>query len=229
MKTGELLEIGNGKNQCSLKCLCCTGCTQWLHTWREIALSHGAIWLEEPLQIVSKYAQRADAYQEEQITIAYYVIWEDTAEIAHKIASEISKQSPETVVKIFNVAKADKNWVITEVFKSKAIAVGSSAVSSCESVKILQEKLKEAGFDVVDGNIKSLWIPIWLRFWENSCYCRSITSLTYISMFFRPITFKARFCLVEIRRKGTKLRPKPINTYWHLQALMIKTLLFLAF
>lgn len=67
------------------------------------------IWLEEPLQIVSKYAQRADAYQEEQITIAYYVIWEDTAEIAHKIASEISKQSPETVVKIFNVAKADKN------------------------------------------------------------------------------------------------------------------------
>lgn len=80
---------------------------------------------------------------------------------------------------------------MTEVFKSKAIAVGSPTVGcsilssvagwleflkqlkfknkraaafgcygwSGESVKILQAKLKEAGFDVIDDNIRSQWNP----------------------------------------------------------------------
>lgn len=90
-----------------------------------IAPAHGAIWRENPLQIVEKYAQWAEAYQENQITIAYDTMWENTTKIAHKIATEIAKQSPDTVVKLFNVAKADKNEIMVEVFKSKAIAVGS--------------------------------------------------------------------------------------------------------
>ena len=95
-----------------------------------IAPSHGAIWRENPLQIVEKYAEWANAYQENQVTIAYDTMWEGTAKIAHKIASEIHLQSPDTVVKVFNIAKADKNEVMTEVFKSKAIAVGSPTVSN---------------------------------------------------------------------------------------------------
>lgn len=90
-----------------------------------IAPAHGVIWRENPLQIVEKYAQWAEAYQENQITIVYDTMWENTAKIAHKIASEISKQSSDTVVKVFNIAKADKNEIMLEVFKSKAIAVGS--------------------------------------------------------------------------------------------------------
>ena len=35
-----------------------------------------------------------------------------------------------TVVKVFNIARADKNEVMTEVFKSRAIAVGSPTVSN---------------------------------------------------------------------------------------------------
>lgn len=95
-----------------------------------IAPSHGVIWRDNPLQIIEKYAEWAEAYQEDQITIAYDTMWEGTAKIAHEIAREIAKQSPDTVVKLFNVAKADKNEVMTEVFKSKAIAVGSPTVSS---------------------------------------------------------------------------------------------------
>lgn len=138
-----------------------------------------------------KYAQWADAYQENQVTIAYDTMWNGTESIAHKIASEIHAQSPDTVVKVFNIAKSDKNEVMTEVFKSKAIAVGSPTVGcsilssvagwleflkqlkfknkraaafgcygwSGESVKILQAKLKEAGFDVIDDNIRSQWNP----------------------------------------------------------------------
>lgn len=156
-----------------------------------IATSHGAIWRDDPLQIVKKYAEWANAYQEDQITVAYDTMWEGTAKIAHEIAQEISRQSPSTVVKVFNVSKADKNEVMTEVFKSKAIALGSPTVGnsilssvagwlefarqlkfrkkkaaafgcygwSGESVKILQEKLKEAGFSVIDENIRVLWTP----------------------------------------------------------------------
>lgn len=156
-----------------------------------IAPSHGAIWRENPLQIVEKYAQWADAYQEDQITVCYDTMWEGTARLAHEIADEIAKQSPETVVRVFNVAKTDKNEVMTEVFKSKAIIVGSPTVGndilssvagwlaflkslkfknkkagafgcygwSGESVGILKEKLSEAGFVVVDDEVKSLWNP----------------------------------------------------------------------
>ncbi len=94
------------------------------------APAHGAIWRDHPLQIVQKYADWADAYQENQITIAYDTMWEGTAKIAHRIADEIHQQSPETVVKVFNIAKTDKNELMTEVFRSKAIAVGSPTVGN---------------------------------------------------------------------------------------------------
>ena len=154
-----------------------------------IAPSHGAIWRENPMQIVNLYAEWAAAYQENQVTVAYDTMWEGTAKIAHEIAAEIHRQSPDTVVKVFNVAKADKNEVMTEVFKSKAVAVGSPTVSnsilssvsgwleflkqlkfknkraaafgcygwSGESVKLLQKSLAEAGFAVVDENIRAQW------------------------------------------------------------------------
>jgi len=156
-----------------------------------IAPSHGAIWRDNPMQIVETYAKWANAYQEDQVTVAYDTMWEGTTQIAHAIAEEIRRQSPETVVKVFNVSKADKNEVMTEVFKSKAIVVGSPTVSnsilssvagwieflkqlkfknkkaaafgcygwSGESVKMLQEKLKDAGFEVVDENIRAFWKP----------------------------------------------------------------------
>lgn len=113
-----------------------------------IAPSHGTIWRDNPLQIVEKYAEWAAAYQENQVTIAYDTMWEGTTKIAHKIAEEIHRQSPDTVVKVFNIAKADKNEVMTEVFKSKAIAVGSPTVSNSilSSVAGWLEFLKQLKF-----------------------------------------------------------------------------------
>ena len=113
-----------------------------------IAPSHGAIWRENPMQIVEKYAAWAGTYQEDQVTIAYDTMWDGTAKIAHEIAREVARQSPDTVVKLFNVAKADKNEVMTEVFKSKAIAVGSPTVgnSILSSVAGWLEFLKQLKF-----------------------------------------------------------------------------------
>ena len=52
------------------------------------------------------------------------------------------------MVKVFNIAKADKNEVMTEVFKSKAIAVGSPTVcnSYLSSVAGWLEFLKQLKF-----------------------------------------------------------------------------------
>lgn len=82
------------------------------------------------MQIVEKYALWADAYQEDQVTIVYDTMWNGTEKIAHAIAREITKQSPDTVVKVFNLSKTDKNDIMTEVMKSKAIAVGSPTVGN---------------------------------------------------------------------------------------------------
>ena len=90
-----------------------------------IAPAHGVVWRDHPEQIVEKYAEWANAYQENQITVAYDTMWECTAKLAHAIADEIHVQSPDTVVKVYNISKTDKNELMTEVFKSKAIAVGS--------------------------------------------------------------------------------------------------------
>lgn len=95
-----------------------------------IAPSHGVVWRENPGRIVEKYAEWADAYQENQIIVCYDTMWEGTAKIAHKIAEEVSRQSPDTTVKLFSIAKADKNEIMTEVFKSKAIAVGSPTATN---------------------------------------------------------------------------------------------------
>lgn len=93
-----------------------------------IAPSHGAIWRDNPLQIVQKYATWSDAYQEDQITIIYDTMWDGTKKLAHALAAEIQALSPDTIVKVFNISQTDKNDIMTQVFKSKAIALGSPTV-----------------------------------------------------------------------------------------------------
>ena len=95
-----------------------------------IATSHGALWRQNPLQIVEKYAQWANDYQENQITILYDTMWNGTKTMAERIADGIALADPAVVVKMFNVAKTDDNDLITEVFKSKTVVVGSPTVSN---------------------------------------------------------------------------------------------------
>ncbi len=156
-----------------------------------IAPSHGVIWRDNPLQIVDLYRKWSNAYKENQVCVIYDTMWEGTAKIGLEIARQISLKYPDIVVKVFNIAKSDKNEIMTEIFKSKAIALGSptvvndiiSSVSglltfikslkfkekkagafgcygwSGEGVKILKERLADAGFEVIEPEIKSLWNP----------------------------------------------------------------------
>ena len=156
-----------------------------------ICPSHGIIWRKDPLQIVEQYTKWANNYQEDQITLVYDSMWDGTRKLAEHIAKGIFSISPSTTIKIFNVAMSDKNDVMTDIFKSKAILVGSATINrgvltavagaldeikglgfknkkagafgcygwSGEAVKIISEKLKDAGFTVVDEGIRATWDP----------------------------------------------------------------------
>ncbi len=95
-----------------------------------ICPSHGLIWRKDPTQIVKKYLEWANNYQENQITIIYDTMWNDTRKMAEAIAKGIQNKDKEVVIKLLNTAKNDKTDVLTEVFKSKMIVVGSPTVNN---------------------------------------------------------------------------------------------------
>lgn len=94
-----------------------------------ICPSHGMLWKDHPLQIVEKYLEWAKNYQEDQVTIVYDTMWNGTARMAGAISSGLQKAREGLTVKLYNISHSDKNDVITEVFKSKAILVGSPTVN----------------------------------------------------------------------------------------------------
>ena len=94
-----------------------------------ICPSHGVIWRKDPLQIVEKYAAWASDYQEDQVTLLYDTMWNATRHMAEAIAEGIKAVDQETTVKLLNGAIRDKNDIMTEVFKSKAVLVGSPTIN----------------------------------------------------------------------------------------------------
>ena len=156
-----------------------------------ICTSHGVIWRKNPKQIIESYLKWANKYKENQITILYDTMWSGTRVMAEQIAKGITQGDASVTVKLVNIGHSDKNDAITEVFKSKAILVGSPTINkgiltavaslleelrglgfkdkkaaafgcygwSGESVHLLNEHLKVAGFTMVDEGLKLLWNP----------------------------------------------------------------------
>ncbi|WP_321517404.1 MBL fold metallo-hydrolase [uncultured Bacteroides sp.] len=153
-----------------------------------ICPSHGVIWRDNPLQVITKYLMWGNNYHENQITIIYDTVYSGTYTIAQNIAKGIHSADERINIKLFNASKNDKNDMITEVFRSKGVLVGSpclnqgilgsvsiflemirgfkfskkAAVFGCygwkdTSIKIMETKLKEAGFDIVMEPISFNW------------------------------------------------------------------------
>lgn len=95
-----------------------------------ICTSHGVVWRDNPLQIVTKYAEWANNYQENQITVIYDTMYNGTRTIAENIVKGINLADNNVNVKLYNAATNDKNEIITEIFKSKAILMGSPTVNN---------------------------------------------------------------------------------------------------
>ncbi|MDA3972276.1 MAG: anaerobic nitric oxide reductase flavorubredoxin [Desulfobulbaceae bacterium] len=120
-----------------------------------ICPGHGVIWRDNPAHIIEKYLDWADNYQENQITILYDTMWDSTRVMAEQIAAGINEGDNQVTVKLYNLAKTDKNDAITEIFKSKAIIMGSPTINNgilvsvaalLEEIKGLKFKNKKAGF-----------------------------------------------------------------------------------
>lgn len=156
-----------------------------------IATSHGVIWRDNPTQIVGKYLEWSQDYKEDRVTILYDTMWDGTRALAEALARGVSDASPSTTVVAHCLSKFDKNDALTDVFRSKALLLGSPTINkgiltavagtleemkglkfkgkkaaafgcygwSGESVKLIAEGLKEAGFELVDEGYKALWNP----------------------------------------------------------------------
>jgi anaerobic nitric oxide reductase flavorubredoxin len=101
-----------------------------------IATAHGIVWRDNPTQIIEKYLEWADAYQEDRITIFYDTMSNNTRMMADAIAQGIYEADPGVAVKVFNVARHDKNEILTNVFRSKGILVGSSTMNNVMMPKV---------------------------------------------------------------------------------------------
>ncbi|MCH4006704.1 MAG: anaerobic nitric oxide reductase flavorubredoxin [Eubacterium sp.] len=101
-----------------------------------ICPSHGVIWKNDPVGIIKQYLAWADKYQENQITLVYDTMWNSTRTMAEAIADGIREADPSVRVKLMNAAKDDKNDILTEVFQSKAVLVGSPTINYAFSYAI---------------------------------------------------------------------------------------------
>ena len=93
-----------------------------------IAPSHGVIWRKDPMKIVDKYYEWAQGKSNKSAVVIYNSMWGAT----HKMAEFIGKGLGEGGIeyKIFNTSTSDKNDILTEVFKSKGVILGSSTVNN---------------------------------------------------------------------------------------------------
>jgi anaerobic nitric oxide reductase flavorubredoxin len=88
-----------------------------------IAPSHGIIWREDPLQIVKQYQEWARQIPDKTAVIVYDTMWEGTRRMAESVAEGLASEN--IPYKIFYLAVSDRNDIIAEIFKAKAVILGS--------------------------------------------------------------------------------------------------------
>lgn len=154
-----------------------------------IAPSHGMIWRDNPMQIVEKYEQWASNYHEGSVTILYDTMWGATKKMALAIARGLENQGvPATVINTSKYDKNDaiteifrskgiivgsstiNNGILSSMagllemikglkFKDKVAAAFGSYGWSGEAAKIIEEWLKESGFNIIQESKKVIWDP----------------------------------------------------------------------
>jgi len=93
-----------------------------------IAPGHGIIWRKDPMRIVEKYLEWATGKSEKSVVIFYNSMWGATTKMAGHIGNGLDEAG--VSYKIYNAATADKNDILTEIFKSKGVICGSSTVNN---------------------------------------------------------------------------------------------------
>jgi anaerobic nitric oxide reductase flavorubredoxin len=92
-----------------------------------ICPSHGVMWRKDPLQIVRQYQEWARQVPERRAAILYDTMWEGTRKMAEAIANGLAAEG--VPAGLFHMASSDRNDVIAEVFRAKAVIVGSPTLN----------------------------------------------------------------------------------------------------
>lgn len=107
-----------------------------------IAPSHGVIWRRDPLQIVNKYLEWSQDYNEGSAVIIYDTMYDSTKHMAEAISEGFNQKGIQT--KLFNSAVSDQSDLLTEIFKAKSVIIGSCTVNNTvlRSIAALLDEIK---------------------------------------------------------------------------------------
>ncbi len=154
-----------------------------------IAPSHGVIWRQDPIQIITKYRQWAEQKPGRSAVIVYDTMYQGTRQMAQAVGEGLSAGG--VPYKIYNAATADRNNVMTEIFLSKAVILGSPTFNqgilptlapvladlkglkfknkigaafgtwgwSGEVIDVLEDNLKACQIEVAAPGVKAKWQP----------------------------------------------------------------------
>lgn len=154
-----------------------------------IAPSHGIIWRNDPLQIVTKYKEWASQVPEKTAVIVFDTMWDATRSMAEAIGEGLASEG--VPYKSYYMSVSDRNDVIAEIFKARAIVLGSPTFNggllpeitpiledikglkfqnkvgaafgsygwSGESVKIIEEHLAQSKIAKAADGVLAKWQP----------------------------------------------------------------------
>jgi flavorubredoxin len=154
-----------------------------------IAPSHGVLWRQNPLQIVTKYQEWAAQQPQPQAVVLYESMWHATRRMAEAVGDGLADAG--VPYKLIYASANDRNDILTDIFQAGAVVVGSSTVNngflpslapifsewkglrmknkigaafgsygwSGESVKLVEAQLKECGVTVAHPGILAKWQP----------------------------------------------------------------------
>jgi flavorubredoxin len=154
-----------------------------------IAPSHGIIWRDNPLQIVTAYMEWAQGKTKPRVLMVFETMWDSTRKMAHAIAEGIGREGVEVVV--YDLGANDRTDVVKELLTAKVLVVGSSTINNGilphiapllselkglkftnrlaavfgsygwggGAIKTIEDSLKQTGFTIVEEGLGIKWVP----------------------------------------------------------------------
>ncbi|MGE5480292.1 MAG: flavodoxin domain-containing protein [Chloroflexota bacterium] len=106
--------------------------------------AHGVIWTKQISKIIDLYKAWSSGDPAHQATIVYDTMYNSTRRIADSIGKALAAADPKLEVKIFNASKSDASEIVTEIFRSKYLLVGSPTYNNgiLNSIAAVLEEIK---------------------------------------------------------------------------------------
>ena len=111
-----------------------------------IAPTHGPIWRSNPGKIVELYDKWSRYEAERGVVIVYGSMYGNTAKMADFLARVIAENGVKNV-KVFDASKTHSSYILSEIWKYKAVVIGSCAYNTkvFSSVETVLAKLGNSG------------------------------------------------------------------------------------